>query len=174
MRRLALYFASACLVLSLSVNVASYFGISLFEKFVFLHFGIFLLGIPAAFSAKNRNIRKSPWWPPGAGFRALTEGGPTWGSKALIGGYVYALIQFVALLVLSRAGTPAIRDGKYILHSHGRLIRELTETEYGWQLAHVSRMFSAGWALFYLFFIIWYWSPRAKPTDVSGRPSREP
>ena len=126
MRRLALYFASACLVLSLLVNVASYFGISLFEKFVFLHFGIFLLGIPAAFSPKNRKIRKSPWWPPGAGFRALTEGGPTWGPKALIGGYVYALIQFVALLVLSQAGTPAIRDGKYIWRLPGGVRRHRT------------------------------------------------
>jgi hypothetical protein len=106
MRRLALYFASACLVLSVFVNAASYFGISLFENFVFLHFGIFVLGIPAALSAKNREIRKSPWWPPGAGFRALTEGGPTWGRKTLIGAYVYAVTQFVALFVLSRGGHP--------------------------------------------------------------------
>lgn len=170
MRRLALYFASVCLVLSLVVNVASYFGISIFEKFAFLHIGIFVLGIPAAFSAKNWKIRKGPWWPPGASLRALTEGGPTWGRRAIIWGYAYFIAQFVALLVLSQAGTPAIRDGRYILHSHGRLIRELTEAEYGWQVAHVARMFSAGWALAYVFFIVWYWSPKAKPTDVAGRP----
>lgn len=140
MRRLALYFSSVCLALSLVVNVASYFGISLLEELVFLHFGIFVLGIPAAVSAKNRKIKKAPWWPPSASLRALTEGGPAWGPRALVAAHVYALVQFVALLVLSHAGTPSIRDGKYILHSHGRLIRELTETEYGWQQAHVSRM----------------------------------
>lgn len=170
MRRLALSFASVCLVLSMVVNVASYFGISLFEKFAFLHIGIFVLGIPAVFSAKNWKIRKGTWWPPGASLRTLTEGGPTWGRRALGWGYAYFIVQFVALLVLSQAGTPVIRDGKYILHRHGRLIRELTETEYGWQLAHVARMFSAGWALAYLFFIIWYWSPKAMSTDLAGRP----
>ncbi len=79
------------------------------------------------------------------------------------------MVQFVALLVLSRAGTPSIWDRRYILHSHGRLIRELTEAEYGWQLAHEARMVSAGWALAYLFFIVWYW-PKAKPADADGRP----
>jgi hypothetical protein len=171
MRRFAFYFALVSLTLSLVVHLASFFSVSLFEEFAFLHIGIFVLGIPAAFSAKNWKIKKGPWWPPGASLRALTEGGPTWGPRALIAGQVYALIQFVALLVLSQAGTPAIREGKYILHSHGRLIRELTETEYGWQLAHVARMFSAMWALFYLLFIVWYW-PKAEPANGDGGPMK--
>jgi hypothetical protein len=77
MRRVAFKFALVSLALSLVVHLASFVGESLFEKFVFLYFGIFVLGFPAAFSAKNWKIRKGPWWPPGGSLRALTEGGPT-------------------------------------------------------------------------------------------------
>ena len=104
MKRAVLLFAWSCFAVSVVIHAASFIGVSLFEKFVFLHFGVFVLGIPAVFSAKNRNIRRGPWWPPGASLRALTEGGPRWGARALIVGYVYFVANFVALFVLSGIG----------------------------------------------------------------------
>jgi hypothetical protein len=47
-------------------------GVSLFEQFVFLHFGVFVLGSPAVFSR-----RKVPGWPPGAAWHALLDGAPS-------------------------------------------------------------------------------------------------
>lgn len=163
MKRAALVLAWSGLAASAVVHVASFAGVSLFERFVFLHLGLFLLAIPAAFSAKRRTVS----WPPGAAFRALTEGGPRWGGRALAIGYAYVVANMVTLIVLSEGGTPAIRDGRYVLRDGGGLIRELTGSEYRWQLAHASRMSSACWVLGYLFFIVRYWAPSASAARVA-------
>jgi hypothetical protein len=158
-RRLAVALSWFGLGASVLVHGVSFFGVSLFEQFAFLHFGVFVLGIPAVFSR-----RKVPGWPPGAAWQALLEGAPPWAGRALQVAWIYFALNMVALFVLGEGGSPAVQDGRFILHSHGKLIRELTQSEYRWQLSHVSRMFSAGWALAYTFFVVWYSARRG--TDV--------
>jgi hypothetical protein len=166
-RRLAVALAWFGLGASVLVHVVSFFGVSLFEQFVFLHFGVFVLGIPAVFSR-----RKVPGWPPGAAWRALLDGAPSWAGRALQIAWVYFALNMVALFILGEGGSPDVRDGRFILHNHGQLIRELTESEYRWQLSHVSRMFSAGWALAYTFLVVWYSARRSTATAALGRSDR--
>jgi hypothetical protein len=155
---------------SLLVHLVSFFGVSLFEQFAFLHFGLFLLAIPAAFSRKVRQVGKK-WLSPRESWRALLDGAPSWAGRVLVLGWVYSALNMVVLFVLGEGGTPEAQDGRFILHDHGRLIRELTEAEYRWQLSHVSRMFSAVWALAYTSFLVLYWIPRSTGSAL-GRTDR--
>jgi len=61
---------------------------------------------------------------------------------------------------------PDVRDGKYVLHNHGQVIRELSENEYEWQKAYILRGFSGHWMAFYLVpaIVFWYRGKRAIET----------
>ena len=69
----------------------------------------------------------------------------------------YAVVNFLLFFLLSSGGTPDIWDGKYVLHSHGNLIRELSEREYHLQQAYVLRGFSGHWMIFYLSPALYSW-----------------
>lgn len=62
--------------------------------------------------------------------------------------FVYALVNFAIVGVLSEGGGPHKRAGRFVLQSHGRIIRELTEEEYHQHRAYVVRGFSGHWMLF--------------------------
>jgi hypothetical protein len=85
---------------------------------------------------------------------------------------MYFALNMVALFILGEGGSPGVRGGRFILEGHGGLIRELTESEYRWQLSHVSRMFSAGWGLAYTFFVVWYSARRSTDSAALGRSDR--
>ena len=52
--------------------------------------------------------------------------------------------------VQSHGGGPEVRDGQYLLTSHGAVLRVLTEEQYHWYRALVVRGFSGHWMLFSL------------------------
>lgn len=60
----------------------------------------------------------------------------------------YALINFVLFMALMEGGSPSTKDGKYYLHNHGRMIRELTKGEYQRFRAYEVRGFSGHWMMF--------------------------
>ena len=76
-----------------------------------------------------------------------------YGQKTLVVFFMaYAVLNFVLSFVLSEGGAnPDIWDGKYVLQSHGKLVRELSEPEYHLQLAYLLRGFSGHWMLFLFF-----------------------
>jgi hypothetical protein len=76
---------------------------------------------------------------------------PAWAGILLLLTFIYAIINFVLFIFLSEGGgVPDIKDGQFILHSHGKLIRYLTEQEYHMKKAYVLRVFSGHWLMFYL------------------------
>ena len=75
---------------------------------------------------------------------------PRWTGYTVKAFFAYALINFALFFFLSKGGTPDVRDGKYVLHDHGQVIRELSEDEYELQKAYVVRGFSGHWMAFYL------------------------
>jgi hypothetical protein len=107
-----------------------------------LHLGIFVVFIPMAIY-QRRNPGKDHW-------RTFDDAMPRWARYAVIGFFAYALINFALFFLLSEGGVPAVRDGKYVLHNHGKVIRELSEDEYELQKAYVLRGFSGHWMVFYL------------------------
>lgn len=82
---------------------------------------------------------------------------PRWARYTIKAFFAYAIINFALFLFLSRGGVPDVRDGKYVLHNHGQVIRELSEKEYEWQKAYVVRGFSGHWMIFYLVSAIVFW-----------------
>ena len=62
---------------------------------------------------------------------------------------VYGFVNFLFFMFATEGGGPAIRDGKFILESHRRFIREITASEYWSFRANVTRGFSGHWLLFY-------------------------
>jgi hypothetical protein len=114
---------------SLLVHVVSFFGASLFERFLLLHVGVFALGIPASFSRKNRQLRTS-WRAPWQSWRTLLQGAPPWAVRVLFVEWPYFVVNMAVLFILGEGGSPKAQDGHFILQGHGGVIRELTEAEY--------------------------------------------
>jgi hypothetical protein len=121
--------------------------IDLIEKFPLvwsLHVGIFVVFIPFVLYAKksaggNFDFEK---------LRAMT---PNWAGILLLVTFIYAMVNFGLFVFNSEGGgVPDIWDGQYVLHSHGKLIRYLTEQEYHMKKAYVLRAFSGHWLIFYL------------------------
>jgi hypothetical protein len=108
-----------------------------------LHVGCFIAIIPL--------FRKNLW-------RDVIALMPRWAQFMLVVFMAYAVVNFVLSFVLSEGGgTPDIWDGRYVLHIHGNLVRELSEKEYHLQLAYVLRGFSGHWMIFYLLPALYSW-----------------
>jgi uncharacterized membrane protein len=108
-----------------------------------LHVGCFIAIIPL--------VRKDVW-------RDVVAVVPRWAQAMIVFFMAYAVINFVLSFVLSEGGAnPDIWDGRYVLQSHGKLVRELSEREYHLQLAYVLRGFSGHWMLFYFLPGIYSW-----------------
>jgi hypothetical protein len=124
-------------VASAVVHVVTLLGIdaSYYVPWIWiLHGGIFVGLLPIARKTVQPNVQ----WPL-----------PRW-SKLLLGGLlVYGFVNL--LLFLASTGTADVSNGRYVLQSHGHLIRELSEREYHLERAHMFRAFSALWMMFYLF-----------------------
>lgn len=59
----------------------------------------------------------------------------------------YAMINFF-MSMGALGGTPDFKDGQYILHNKGKLVRVITEVEYHHAKALIIRMFSGHWIIF--------------------------
>jgi hypothetical protein len=127
---------------SVLVHSLTFIGISAAEYVPWvwvLHLGIFIAIIPLV------------------GKRDLLAGVPPWASTAVAIVSVYAIVNFFLFILLVRGGGPEIVNGKYVLASHGSVIRELSEREYHWQQAYVLRGFSGHWMMFYLPPALYWW-----------------
>ena len=60
----------------------------------------------------------------------------------------YALVNF-ALFMIGNQGNPSMSHGKYLLLDHGRLIHELSASQYAASKANEVRGFSGHWLVFY-------------------------
>jgi hypothetical protein len=147
---------------SLFVHLTTFFGIDPSKHvpwFWGLHLGIFVVFIPMLF-VQGLTPRKDFW---SKIFAAM----PRWARYTTKAFFAYALINFALFFFLSRGGVPDVRDGKYVLHNHGQVIRELSEDEYELQKAYVVRGFSGHWMVFYLVpaLVFWY---RGEPAHLES------
>lgn len=146
---------------SLLVHLTTFLGINPARHIPWvwvLHLGIFVMFIPM-FVAQGFTTKKD--------FRreifALI---PPWAGYLTKAFFAYALINFALFFFLSDGGVPQERDGKYVLHNHGDVIRELSEEDYERQNAYVLRGFSGHWMVFYLIPSLYFWY-RKDETDGS-------
>lgn len=68
---------------------------------------------------------------------------------------VYTAVNFAVFINLME-GTPEVKNGRYYLHHHGQIIREITEVEYGRFRAYEVRGFSGHWMLFSLLPMVFF------------------
>jgi hypothetical protein len=142
----ALGFAAlAGFLVSLCVHVAALFGVVALIQMQWiwwLHVGIFVVFFPFVM-----NYRKA--FPKKPGLAELRASFPDWVVALGLCAFVYALVNFALFLGKTGGGNPMLRDGQYLLMSHGRLIRELSSSEYNALKVNEVRGFSGHWLLFY-------------------------
>ena len=149
MKSFLFYFAVTGWSLGIIVHSLALTGIDATSKIPFvwlLHLGIFVVWLPAVLKmgtnpgADHNN--------PITSFKAIFKHTPPWISTIAIGGFYYAIINFV-LFLTSQEGSPDIVDGQYVLRDHGQVLRSLTREEYQFLLANQVRGFSGHWIAFY-------------------------
>jgi len=142
---------------SASCFIASFFGLNLNRlglKVFLLHAGLFTLGLPliAIEKIKARAHRLSP--------RELNpERKPPWLSQISVGLFLLFVVVFFSFLLLSHAAMPDIKDGEYVLNSHGRITGYISEKDYFWLKAWELRLFASGWVCLYFRLMIDWWFP---------------
>jgi hypothetical protein len=126
-----------------------------------LHLLPFLLFIPMIFLLRAREVED------GDVLKSFFATMPKWVKYAFYVLGAYTLINFLLFLYLMEGGSLDIRGGKYILHNHGTIIRELTEQEYKLHETYVLRGFSGHWLWFYFVTGMFYLFPtRNKDSEI--------
>jgi len=138
-------FAAAVLLVSLAVHASTFLGVDPMAEcpgVMFIHLTIFPPFIAAIYYSSRAT---------GPGQKHLdpvVNSAPLW-LRGLTGVFfVYALVNFGIFLILNEGGGPHEQDGKFVLSSHGKVLRELSEEEYHQQQAYVVRGFSGHWMVF--------------------------
>jgi len=123
--------------------------ITLFPKIWLMHFGCLIGGVPITLILRQRLGKNYS-------INDISSILPRWAFILLMAAFFYAIANFVMFIILSEGGSPLIREGKFVLQSHGTFIRELTENEYHIQRAYVMRCFSGFWLLIYLLQVLYF------------------
>ncbi|MBS3945508.1 MAG: hypothetical protein KGZ42_08415 [Melioribacter sp.] len=159
MKKVQFYFAVTGWTLGLIVHLLSIADYNASDKVPFvwlLHVGIFVVWLPVVFIlTKNEELkafRQSGTLNqlnPVAASKIFFRQTPRWLTIIAVAGFFYAIINFVFFMTTSHFGVPDIKDGQFILHNHGKLIKTLTEQEYHHYKANEVRGFSGHWLAFY-------------------------
>ena len=159
MKNVFFYFAITGWTLGLIIHLLSIADYNTAEKvpFIwFLHIGIFIVWLPAVLIlTKNEELkafRQSGLLKqlnPIAATKIFFGQTPTWLTIIAVAGFFYAIINGMFFMVTTQLGALDIKNGQYILHNHGKLIKTLTEQEYYHYKANEVRFFSGHWLLFY-------------------------
>ncbi|MBA5629308.1 hypothetical protein [Moheibacter lacus] len=80
-------------------------------------------------------------------FKSKFSGNLFWIPVVLLIFFIYNFINFFVGIFYS-VGTPDVWDSKYVLHDHGKLIKEITENEYLLERTKEVKMFSSFWIMF--------------------------
>ena len=129
---------------ALGVHVAALLGLPVQDQFPqiwVLHVGVFVVFIPAFFHLKKHTEKGDPL----GHFRGM----PAWAVVVLLALFLYLFLNFSVLRPAPGEGTPDIRNGQYVLHKRGHVLREISQAEYRAGRAAEARLFSGHWLLFY-------------------------
>jgi hypothetical protein len=109
---------------------------------------IFVVVLPLIFIERRRRARLQT---------TLRERAPRAIAMTAAALAVYAIVNFVIFIATGYEGGPEIRDGGYVLLSHGRFVRELTLAQYVAGRANEARGFSGHWMVFYFVPFAYFW-----------------
>ncbi len=127
------------------VHVSALLGVDVAARFHgvwLLHVAIFVVFIPFVFIAR-RDFGAQP------SLMQISATLPRWVVAIGLLIFVYALVNFLIFMAGTKGDSPTIRDGQYLLLEHGKLIRELTASEYQALQTNEVRGFSGHWLVFF-------------------------
>lgn len=155
MKKYLFYFAALGWGLSLIIHLSALAGIDVSENIPFiwlLHVGIFAVWLPVVLELrKEQDVQNGSFLSrmnPLAFYKNTFKGTPSVLIIIGVTGFIYAMIN-ILLFMQSQTGVPTVKDGQYILHNHGQLIKTLTEAEYHQYKANEVQGFSGHWIAFY-------------------------
>ncbi len=149
---------TACMgfMLSIIVHVVSALGFYVGDHYPFvwlLHLGVFVVWFPTIISLISNPKYKRKDRKYGDSFKTLYTVVFKDMPKSLmffsLFCFVYAILNFMFFVNTGLGRGPSISDGKYVLHNHGTLIKEISENEYLRFKAMEIRGFSVLWMVFY-------------------------
>ena len=163
--------ALAGLLLSLWVHVEALCGVDVSQgrpQVWALHVGVFVVFFPMVMFSRRLLGRKPT-------LRQMRNLMPGWASILCAGVVAYALVNFLVGVSTLQRGSPALRDGQYVLESKGHVERVITADEFHAAQAMNLRMFSGHWIAFYFVsfaFFAFVATPRlgAPGTPLGGGP----
>jgi hypothetical protein len=136
----------------------------MFRWAIFLHVSIFALLVPmcAAEYSTFKNRRFS--------WKGFAQGKPKWvvPSIQLLG--LFFALHFVLFLVQSHAASPEIKNGLYVLSSHGKVVKLLSQSEYLSLKGAELRLFATGWIFFYFVLMAYWWFPSSRQPLAGSAP----
>jgi hypothetical protein len=198
-RRFLGVLAGLGLATSIAVYLASFRGTTLDSlvpwTFV-LHAGVFLFIAPMILIESSSFNFKTPAWIWFSGGRPIergsfswksyTKGAQLWGEAFFWRGFsrgmpkwivptikslgLFFLFHFILFLFQSYGASPQVKDGQYVLNSHGHIAKALTQSEYVKLKAAELRMFAAGWIFFYFVPTVYWWFPRRHQNSALPAP----
>jgi hypothetical protein len=142
-----IFLSALVLAISLAVHLSTFLAIDPIDKFrgvMFVHIAIFPPFIAAILYANKLNRTH------GYDQKRILSLAPRWMRVMLVTSFAYALINFALFFILSGGNSPSKGDGKFLMTQHGRVIREISETEFHRQQAYIARGFSGHWMMFSL------------------------
>ena len=133
------------LMVSAILHLSTFFGVNPMQELPCIwifHIMVFVVWSPMV-SLLSKNKRNDSW-------KIATRNVPRWIKIMALFLFIYALFNFFfTSFILNDSGVPSELNGKKVLHSHGNIIKELTDEEYEKHSAYGIRGFSGHWMLFY-------------------------
>ena len=160
----------AGLLLSLWVHVQALQGVDVSQgrpQVWALHVGVFIVFFPMVMFSRRLLGRKPT-------LRQMRSLMPGWVSLLCAGVIAYAFVNFLVGMSTLQDGSPAMRDGQYVLENKGHVKRVITADEFHAGQATNLRLFSGHWIAFYFIpfaFFAFAATPRlgAPGTPLGGR-----
>jgi hypothetical protein len=97
---------------------------------------------------------------PSFAWKVFARGMPSWVAPCFWLLSLIALAHFAWFHVHAHWGVPEVRDGQYVLISHGHTLKVLTQADYVKLRAAGARMFASGMIMFYFMPVMYWWFPR--------------
>ena len=154
MRKLLAALAGCGLILSIVAYIKSLFGTSNELPWIpALVVGALALNISIPFLERAWGDRTFFW-------KGFSRGMPRWAVPCISLFWLIAVAHLAWFFVRSDAAAPIIKDGQYVLSSHGRIRATLTQQGYLALKAGELRVLAAFMAAAYLQPLLYWWFPR--------------
>ena len=149
------------------IHAVTFGGIDLLEHIpvlLLLHVLIFAVWIPGILRARKAQRQNL------ATLGQQLGRSPGWLQALVVLLFVYMFLNFLLCLVLLEFAVPDEMGGKKVLHSHGKIVRELSDGEYRRCKARQTRLFTGHWMFFYAAGMILLYAHPRKDEDPCPPP----